>query len=225
MSADRTSAPRAGTSSRPVAVGPVVLIITPRPGGASTGEVLSIKRRVPGGSLGREWVPSPFLVCGSSEVYFNSSGSWPGKGVEMFRIFKFKTTVVSDLKLSVYVSCVSVPAEEYKGIVNEVLLLSDEDPGGTAQPEARLRIARRDLEKGTVQIFEVGARAGVEVPEENWPTLRKAVASFALVRMGQLMASAGITLPAVIIGEEQEISDRTAAMLLGLPAPPSEGGR
>lgn len=138
----------------------------------------------------------------------------------MFRIFKFKTTVVSDLKLSVYVSCSSVRDDEYKGIMNEVLILSDEDPEQNAQPEARLVIARHDPARKVVQVFEVGARSTVAVSPENWPTLREALASFALVRMGQLMSSAGITLPAVIIGEEQEINPRTASMLLGFPVGP-----
>lgn len=135
--------------------------------------------------------------------------------LKMFKIWKFKTVVVGDLKTAVYVEVQTVQADQYKGIANEVLILSDEDEEQNAQPEVRVRVALRHTE--TVQVFEVGAKALAPIPKEEWPLLREALANTALIRMGQLMGVAGITLPAVIIREAQEIRRSTFNMLLGLP--------
>jgi len=138
----------------------------------------------------------------------------------MFQIFRFKTIVHADLKLSTYADIRTVPEPEYKGIVNEVLVMSDESAARRMQPEARVRIARRVDGAGAVQVYEIGARSLVAHAEADWPALRSALASFALGRMALLLAAAGITMPAVVLGEAQAISDRTAAMLLGVPTRP-----
>lgn len=139
----------------------------------------------------------------------------------MIQIFKTRTRVMPDLQLALRVESVTLAPEEYRGIRNEVVLLVEEDVDAGRQPQAQLRVAMGH--EHSVHVLEVGVKALAELDVADWPMLRQALASVALCRMSQLFTAAGITMPAVLLGEEQPISEGTARMLLGSSGPAKKG--